>query len=125
MNRKKLASVLTGIVIAAACAITGLAHAEEVSADEASTITPTSSGKKPATVWDKTRKVSGNAWEHTREGSEKAWDRTKEVSADAWDATRDGTANVWNKTKTAVQGWQETKSESETDSGQETPASAQ
>ena len=147
MNRIKLNAVLAGIAIAAAGAITGLAQAEEVSADEVTTITPTTSDEEPATVWDKTKEVSGDAWENTREGSAKAWDKTKEVSGDAWDttkegsakawdktkevsgdawdATREGSSKAWDKTKTTVQGGQETKPESETDSDQETPAPSQ
>jgi len=125
MNHIKLNAVLTGIAIAAAGAITGLAQAEEVSADEVTTITPTTSDEEPATVWDKTKEVSGDAWENTREGSAKAWDKTKEVSGDAWDATREGSSKAWDKTKTTVQGGQETKPEAETDSDQETPAPSQ
>jgi hypothetical protein len=69
-------------------------------------------------AWDKTKQISGDAWVATKEGSVKAWDKTKQISSDAWVATKEGSANAWGKTKTTVQGWQETKPESETDSNQ-------
>jgi hypothetical protein len=73
-------------------------------------------------AWDATKEGSAKAWDATKEGSAKAWDKTVEVSGGAWDATREGSTIAWDKTKTTVQGWQETKPESETDSNQETPA---
>jgi hypothetical protein len=107
MNRHKFNALLASITILGACITTGISQAEELPIGEVTTKTPATSVEDSATVWDQ-----------TKEGSVKAWDKTKQISSDAWVATKEGSANAWGKTKTTVQGWQETKPESETDSNQ-------
>jgi hypothetical protein len=133
LNQRKLNVLLASIAILGACMSTGITQAGEPPTGEVTTKTPATSAEDSATAWDKTKEgsaeawdktkeVSGDVWDATKEGSAKAWDKTKEVSGDAWDATKEGSAKAWDKTNTTVQGWQETKPESETDSNQETPA---
>ena len=114
MNQSKSKALLASIVILGACISTGISQAEEPPVEQAATGTPAASAEESATTWDKTKEVSGEAWEATKEGSAKAWDATKE-----------GSANAWDKTKTTVQDWQDTETESETDSTQETLAPSQ
>ena len=136
MKQHKFNVLLASIAILGACISTGISQAEEPPVEQAASGTPAASAEESATTWDKTKEVSGEAWEATKEGSAKAWDATKEVSgeaweatkegsAKAWDATKEGSANAWDKTKTTVQDWQDTETESETDSTQETLAPSQ
>ena len=147
MKQHKFNVLLASIVILGACISTGISQAEEPPVEEAATGSPAASAEESATTWDKTKEVSGETWEATKEGSAKAWDATKEGSAKAWDATKEvsgeaweatkegsakawdatkeGSANAWDKTKTTVQDWQDTETESETDSTQETLAPSQ
>jgi len=147
LNQSKFNALLASIAIVGACIFSNISQAEESPTGEVTTKTPATSAEDSATVWDKTREVSGDVWDATREGSVKAWDKTKEVSGDtwdttregsvkawdktkevsgdAWDATREGSAKAWDKTKTTVHGLQETEPESVTDSNQEAPAPSQ
>ena len=115
---------------------TGMSLAEDQPVSEVTSKTPSAPVEDSATVWDKTKdgsarawgktkEVSSDAWGATKEGSAKAWGKTKDVSSNIWDATKAGSARAWGKTKSTVQGWQETKPESETDSNQEAPAPGQ
>jgi hypothetical protein len=133
VNRSKFNAWVACIAMLGTCITAEISLAEDQPAAEVSAGTPATPAGDSATAWDKTRQgstrawdktkeVSGNAWNATREGTAKAWDKTKEVSGNAWAATREGSTRAWNKTKTTVQGWGETKPESETHANQETPA---
>ena len=125
LNRSKFNALLASIAILGVCVTTGISRAEEPPIGEVTSRIPATPVEDSATAWDKTVDVSADAWDATKEGSAKAWDKTKEVSADAWDATKEGSVKAWDTTKTTVQGWQETKPESETDSNQVTLAPSQ
>ena len=99
MNRRKVNAVLATIALLGAGTSPWIVHAEETPGAEVTTADPPASADDSATVWDKTRGVSGDAWEASKEGSARAWDKTKEVSGDAWDATKEGSARAWDKTK--------------------------
>ena len=114
LNQCKFNVLLVIFTILGACITTGISLAEDQPAGEVITKTPSAPVEASATVWDK-----------TKDGSARAWRKTKEVSSDVWDATKEGSARAWDKTKSTVQGWQETKPESETNSNQETPAPSQ
>ena len=120
MIRRTSNTMLAGIVIAllGAGSIPGIARAEEPPTTEA----PAVPEEESATTWDKTKEVSAETWDATKEGSAKAWDKTKEVSGQAWDATKEGTAKAWDGTKDMVQGEEQVGSETESDAGEESPA---
>lgn len=110
MNRRKANAVLVTIALLGAGTSPGIVYAEEAPGAEVTTADPPASADDSATVWDKTRDVSGDAWEASKEGSSRAWDKTKEVSADVWDATKEGSARAWDKTReVSGDAWDATK----------------
>jgi len=99
-----------GLALLGTGAIPAIAHADDVPAASVSSGAGETPVEEPATMWDKTREVSGDTWEATKEGSARAWDKTKEVSGDAWDATKEGSARAWDKTKeVSGDAWDATK----------------
>ena len=122
MNRGKVNAVLAAIALLGAGASTGMVHAEEAPGAEVTTADPPASADDSATVWDKTRDVSGDAWEASKEGSARAWDKTREISGDAWDAAKEGSARAWDETGDVVQGEPQTAPGSEADANQDPPA---
>jgi len=99
-----------GLALLGTGAIPAIAHADDVPAASVSSGAGGTPVEEPATMWDKTREVSGDTWEATKEGSARAWDKTKEVSGDAWDATKEGSARAWDKTKeVSGDAWDATK----------------
>ena len=136
LKQSKFNTLLVIFTLFGASISTGISLAADQPVSEITTKSPPAPVEDSATVWDKTKdgsakawgktkEVSSDTWDATREGSAKAWGKTKEVSSNIWDATKAGSARAWGKTKSTVQGWQETKPESETDSNQEAPAPGQ
>jgi hypothetical protein len=76
VNRRKVNAVLATIALLGAGTSPWIVHAEETPGAEVTTADPPASADDSATVWDKTRGVSGDAWEASKEGSARAWDKS-------------------------------------------------